>query len=256
MNIFLTGNGSAARRHTKVLEEMGHAVSKKYNGQTYAVIASLTPNHIHDLVGLWQNGFVGDCLVEKPLFLNAEDIDFQFTVYVAYQLRFHPVITKLRELIRGKSVLAAHVYAGQALQYWGGTYHENKANGGGVLRDYSHEFDLLQFLLGEIKDPYGFVGHCNGVDSIYSAVMEAGQTKVTIQLNYEDNQPRREMIFLTDGGSFKVDLIKCTINGEYIADSSLTRIMHEAILEGGKDVCTYQEGLSINRLIDGIEQCG
>lgn len=76
--------------------------------------------------------------------------------------------------------------------------------------------------------------------------MEIGEVSVSAQFNYLDKTPAREWIVVTDKGTFRADL-----TAHFAADT--TRLMHEAILSGSPDACTYEEGLAVNRLIDGLE---
>lgn len=258
MKTLIIGSGSAAKRHTHVLEQMGHDFVSVPSEADYVVIASLTPKHIDGLKILEDAGFKGKCLVEKPLFMSASKaFEPSFPIYVGYQLRFYPVIQALRKAIEGASVYSAHIYAGQHISLWGGTYHGDKSKGGGVLRDYSHEFDLISYLIGHINDWRAF-RIFRGIiktESGTALVGIANECLISLQLNYFDSVPRREWIVTTDKGTFKADLAKSTLNGEAITGNDPTKLMHEAILTDGKDVCTYEEGLAINRLIDRIETC-
>lgn len=272
MKVLVIGRGSAAKRHTRVLEAMGHLpIQSNPNDPAclydYAVVANITSFHQESLRQLGLLGFKGKCLVEKPLFMTAgESFKPDFPVYVAYQLRFHPVIQALKKQLEGVKVYSAHIYAGQHIDLWGGTYHGDKSKGGGVLRDYSHEIDLIQWLFGKIN-----LVHATTAINQEMALMlfNVGENEVGIsaQFNYFDTRPNREWIINTDKGTLKIDLIDGMIgfpggwkmfqdafNKPFKSDSdSLTRYMHEAILSNGKDVCKFDEGLEINRLIDRIE---
>jgi predicted dehydrogenase len=253
MRVLVIGRGSAAKRHKRVLEAMGHEVSDKYKKQSYAVIATLTSNHADGLAFLKSKRFKGECLIEKPLFMTAsEEIKVDFPVYVGYQLRFHPVMQTLKKLLDGAQVYSAHIYAGQHIDFWGGTYHADKSMGGGLLRDYSHEFDLIQWLFGLPAE-----GNATGISNVNISCLQmvcSNGAAVSMQLNYLDMEPKREWIINTSRGSITVDLLSSTINGVsvHFDPDEPTRKMHEAILSGG-DACTFEEGLEINRLIDRIE---
>lgn len=253
MRVFLTGSGSAAKRHRMVLESMGYEFTDDVSQAAYAVIASLTPNHQGDIIDLYNLGFKGKCLVEKPLFMRAVDsFKPDFPVYVGYQLRFLPVVQALKKAIEGATIYSVSIYAGQHVSLWGGTYHADKSKGGGVLRDYSHEFDLIQWLFGVCRgETEGLVSTTQDNAMIVGIF---GGVPVSLSLNYFDEISRREWIVNTDKGTFKIDLIANTLNGELIIGEDPTRLLHEAILNNdGKDVCTFDAGVSVNHLIDGIE---
>ncbi len=79
------------------------------------------------------------------------------TCYTSYCLRFHPVIKKIRELIKGKKIYHIRVVCSSYLPAWRPdqdyrkSYSSSLRKGGGVLLDLSHELDYIQFLFGEIK---------------------------------------------------------------------------------------------------------
>ena len=269
MKCLVIGMGSAGNRHVQVLTGMGHEVRQvSHRGgfamgdEEYAVIACQTPQHAHWLKELDNFGFIGKCLVEKPLFMNAgEAYRPPFPVYVGYQLHFHPVIQALKAELQGAEVRSAHIYAGQHISLWGGTYHTDLSKGGGVLRDYSHELDLLAWLIGHpqvvecVRTPEQ---DCAGL------LMGADKAIVSMQFNYLDQAPRREWVINTDKGTLKADLINSTLElnkvgevpefGRFIQPAiETTRLMHEDIIAGGTTACTYDYGLAINCLIDSIE---
>ena len=245
MKTIIFGRGSAAKRHARILTEMGHTFTDEPKEAEYAVIASLTPNHARDLKILSERGFSGTCLVEKPLFMcDDEAFKPDFPVYTAYQLRQHPVIISLRKALDGVNVYSVGVHSGQHISLWRGTRI-------GLLRDYSHEIDLIHWLFGTMHDIITppMIGDCVAI------VCKAKDAVVLMQLNYLDLPPIRQFIVTTDKGTFVADLINNTLNGikiEFHPDQP-TKSMHETVLSGGENACIYDEGLEINRLIDRIE---
>jgi predicted dehydrogenase len=99
---------------------------------------------------------LSDCLqgVEE---LAAEADARDRTVQVGYNLRFHPGIRKLKDLVDKGTlgrILWAQVEAGQYLPDWRPwqdyrqSYTARKELGGGILLDGSHELDYITWLLG------------------------------------------------------------------------------------------------------------
>lgn len=103
--------------------------------------------------------------VEKPLSHTLEGIEElalearqrAAVVQVGYNLRFHPGLQKLKELIETGQlgrVLWASVEAGQYLPDWRPwqdyrqSYTGQRGLGGGILLDGSHELDYITWLLG------------------------------------------------------------------------------------------------------------
>ena len=59
-------------------------------------------------------------VVEKPLFHGCFEVpQNQFSgLYVGYNLRFHPLIARFREIAAAERILSAAVYVGQHLSTW------------------------------------------------------------------------------------------------------------------------------------------
>lgn len=291
MKILVIGYGSIGKRHAQVLSEMGcdvYVLSKRKidfpqrvnniddalkMGFEYIIIASDTCDHYTDLMKLVAEKFTGKVLVEKPLFSKYSDIKQPpFAVSVAYNLRFHPIIQKLKAEIARKKILSVHHYVGQYLPGWRkdrnhlDNYSAHKNKGGGVLRDLSHELDLAAWLFGKVKSFVAKGGRYGDVtvdsEDVYAIIFEQEQCPVvSMQMNYLDHVPRREMIVNTIDVSYKADLVNNTlwINAESVSmqvDANLSyRQMHTDILEnGGANTCSFEEGLSIVSLIEEIEK--
>lgn len=254
MKTLIIGRGSAAKRHIRVLTELGHSFTDDPKEADYAIIASITPNHINDLRSLSDAEFNGICLVEKPLFMTeAEKFKPEFPVYVGYQLRFHPLIVALRKSLDGVRIHSVGVHSGQGLTLWNGSYCGIKTNGGTLPKEYSHELDLLNWFCGECN----LEGWISDEEDCISISGHAGDIIISMQLNYINIPPIRQFIVTTDIGTFIVDLEKETLNDIPYPESpdESTRKMHKAIFAGGKNVCTYDEGIEVIKLIDELEPC-
>ena len=133
------GYGSIGARHARLLEEIHchtAVVSKRevdfplsyieltealtVERPEYVVIANATNQHYETLQSLAALGYTGTVLVEKPLFGNEiklPSLPFRNT-FVAYNLRFHPIIQRLKTLLEGEEVLSVQAYVGQYLPDW------------------------------------------------------------------------------------------------------------------------------------------
>lgn len=296
MNCLIIGHGSIGRRHARILREMGHdviavsqhansdeyeyqivrdlALALKTNIIDYVVIASATHKHYTDLIKLSELKFQGKVLIEKPLFdKHKSNLSYYFSeVYTAYNLRFHPLLQDLYQQLNGEKILAAHLYAGQYLPDWRpGTdyrqsYSAKKAEGGGVLRDLSHELDLICWLFGD----WGKVAAIGGKqsellidsDDLWACLiqMKSGAA-VTLQLNYLDQPGGRYLTVLTQNATFKLDLIKgiLTKNGMdkviKVERDYTYFAQHEAILGNQRhEACKIDEACQVLKLIENIEQ--
>ena len=292
MKALVIGYGSIGRRHERLLKELftSVAVVSRRNvdagivfstiaeavasfSPDYVVVASRTNEHHHDLVALARSGFKGVTLVEKPLFDDgATDINgYQGPIAVAYNLRFHPIIQRFKCLLETNRPYAVHAYVGQYLPDWRpGTdyrmsYSANKAEGGGVLRDLSHELDYLNWCLGGWIRLTALGGHISDLeidsDDIYSVLFETERCPVvSVQINYLDTTLRREALALTDHGSIHIDLAggALTFGGKtetFSVDPDETYIAeHRAALSGETDtLCSFDEGLAVSKMIAAAE---
>jgi len=218
------GRGSIGERHTRALRWLGNDVSfvsrRSLEGShgtfrearddapdaNLVIIATEASQDIEDLIGVREAGYRGLILVEKPLAASLEhhevqDDDRQLT-FVAYNLRFHPVVAALREELAGAEVLRADFIVDQHLHQWRpdrdlrASYSAHKAKVGGVLRDLSHELDLATWLLGPWRSVTARGGRLGEV-SFYSddTFVLVGETDrcglVTIQLGALGHRPKR-----------------------------------------------------------------
>lgn len=293
MKTLIVGYGSIGSRHERLLRELGCQtavvssrnieISNLYTSvpealdairPDYVIIANKTNQHSETLRELIQKGFNGIVLVEKPVyhtFIEMPRHNFK-NIFVAYNLRLHPIIQRLSNFIANERVLSTHVSVGQYLPDWrSGTdyrkiYSANAQEGGGVLRDLSHELDYVNWLLGGWERMAALGGHYSRLeitsDDIYAILMVARKCPVvTIQMNYLEKEPRRSININTDDHSVEADLIKCTIkiNGTIdtmtIDKDQTYRSMHKAVLSENFDgLCSFEEGLEVVGMIQAAEQ--
>ena len=294
MKIVVIGFGSIGKRHVKVLEEMSHQVTVvsrrdipfsehfksleeafKIQIPDYVVVAGKTVEHystLHELVHL---GFSGKVLFEKPLFDTSRPIiqnSFSFTA-VAYNLRFHPLIQKVRSMLikDGVKLFSGSIYVGSYLPNWRKgsdykrSYSAQKSEGGGVLRDLSHELDLALWLFGNWTHITAEGGHFSDLtinsDDVFSIIMKTSNCPIlNIHMNYLDRSPKRNIIINTNQGTISVDLIRNSIdvNGEietleYSLDDTYYE-EHKAMLNEDQSVlCSLEEAQMVLETIDTAE---
>lgn len=185
MRFAVIGQGSAGRRHVELLAEAGHEVvgfdpgiergasetplaatlEEALSDVQAAVVAS--PNSLHaEHADAGLRGGV-HVLVEKPLATSAADAEALAALAasrslhcgVAMNLRFHPCVLYLRELLDSGAlgtVRFARASFGYDLRLWRpGTDHRASYSaraelGGGIVFDAIHEIDYLLWLLGPV----------------------------------------------------------------------------------------------------------
>jgi len=279
-------------RHANILKKMEHGVHvvtkrdmkdfqsyKSINEALqntdfdYVIISNETYNHYNSFMELNELGYSGKLLIEKPVFLEPRSLpqsNFE-KVFVAYNLRFHPVIQKLHEFLNGKEIYSIQVYVGQYLPDWRlgndytRSYSASKAQGGGVLRDLSHELDYISWIAGRWKRVAAIGGKLSDLqinsDDVFVLLLEMENCPVAcVQMNYLDRKARREIVINLKDHSIKADLILNTleIDGEmtrFEVERNITyAVQHNAILNGDySTACTLKQGMDVLNLIHAAE---
>lgn len=289
MRALVVGFGSIGARHAKLLADLGCDVgvvsAREVTHSTrfatlsealdrhapgYVVLASATHLHGPHLEELGRARFAGLTLVEKPLFDSAvaPPILPSGAVYVAYNLRFHPLISALRAQLAGERVLSAQAYVGQYLPTWRpgtdyrSSYSACAARGGGVLRDLSHEIDYLTWMLGGWTRVAALGGKFSELeidsDDVFSCLFAtSGCPAVSVELNYLDRAGRRRILVNTATRTLEADVVRGTLTIDrevrsYVVERNDSyRAMHQALIGGeASNICTYDEGMRTLRFID------
>lgn len=297
MRTLVVGLGSIGMRHARILGEQGCEVAVvSRRGETdlprfetvasaverhqpsYVVIANRTCDHRRALLDLVDCRFDGLVLVEKPLFDTVHTLpSHRFAgLFVGYNLRLHPGLQRLRSLIADERVVSAQVYAGQFLPDWRpsrdyrGVYSADRAQGGGVLRDLSHELDYLLWLFGRWIAVAAIGGRLSALevesdDTIVATIAFRGCPAAAVQLNYLDRAGRRTLVVNSEQRTVELDFVAGRLSAcpspaadpeQFEVERDETyRQQHVAVLAGRTDdLCTAEEALDVLRLIAAIER--
>lgn len=293
MRALIVGYGSIGRRHRRVLRAMdvdtaivsrrAVDIAPRFDSiaaalaawtPDYVVISSRTVEHRDDVAALADAGFAGTVLIEKPLYDRATPMPANgfAAAFVAYNMRFHPLVQALRAALADRQPFATHAYVGQYLPDWrpGSDYRDSysarRDQGGGVLRDLSHELDYLNWLLGGWTRLTACGGHFSNLeidsDDVFSVTFETPRCPlVTVHMNYLDTTARREVTFLTDKGSIHADFIRGRLCGDgkdktYATAGDDTYFAeHAAVRDGNHDaLCSIDQGLDVVAMIDAAER--
>jgi len=291
MKALVVGFGSIGARHARLLADLGldvAVVSRRPQALTtfasleeglsrhrpeYIVIANETAQHFAAMRELAGAGYRGAVLMEKPLFhtrLEAPAHEFS-ALFVAYNLRFHPLIERFRSIVSNEKVFAVSAYVGQHLSSWREGdyrlgYSASRERGGGVLLDLSHEIDYLLWILGgwsALTASGGRLGDLEATsDDAYSLIMRTTACAlVSLQMNCLHRPARRTLTLVCSRSSYEMDLqgSVMTVNGQTEAlpsDRDFTyREQHRALLDGRHDrLCTEGEALEVLRVIGAAER--
>ena len=310
----VVGAGSIGLRHQRVLTGLGIVTDRVSRRPTpegsgevrvhadlgaalrvaqpsYVVVATETAAHVAVLEGLIGEGFRGSVLTEKPLAAApllastaAELRSHPFRLLaVAYQLRFNPAVISARTFMAGDRIVAVDAYVGQHLTAWrpgrsvDATASARIEDGGGVLRDLSHELDLVTWLAGRWRrvcatgGRSGVLGAGVATDDRWAIVLELEDGAVaTVHLNALDHVGQRRLSLVGATRSVAVDLVAATAVRRSLADDAgavpaveqhsadrdeALAAMHSAALAGEAGaLCALDEGMALLRLIDAIER--
>ena len=297
MNILLIGFGSIGARHYELLNSQSEVtrvdiVSRSKNDALYSILAELdaTALALYDLFFIcsetcfheeqlrYLDSNVSDkiILVEKPLYAKASKYSPNNKILVTYNLRFHPVIQKLKHILRGKKLLTFSVSAGQYLPTWRPdqdyktSYSSDLTRGGGVLRDLSHEIDYTFYLCGQLKLQSAMASSHSHLqlksDDICTILATNHQdTHIQIQMDYLSFRPKREIDIQTDDMTISANLISNEIRvyyaddkmdefifGDLMRDFTYQAMHADVIRNSGEHVTNFTEANQIMLLIDNI----
>jgi predicted dehydrogenase len=290
----VVGLGSIGRTHARVLTDLGatvevvtrrpsdvggsHASIEAALAQgefDYCVICSATSDHGADALALSEAGFGGALLVEKPVTARSGEFPAEAAferVGVGYNMRFSPVVRWLEERLQGQAALVVDVAAQSYLPDWrpGRDHRETEsasaARGGGVVRDLSHEIDLILRLFGPPREIAARGGNLGGLgieaETAVSALFELERAPVaTLRLSYLDRLPERRVRVTTELDTVEVDLLSgaCRAAGAEqtfpIEWSRTYADLHLAMLggPGAATVCSLEEGLKAVAFVEELE---
>lgn len=169
--------------------------------------------------------------IEKPISHSLENIDVleneikkrKLFTYVAYNMRFHPVIENLKKMISNKeNPVNFEVKCSSYLPDWrpnqdySKSYSAKKEQGGGVILDLSHEFDYISWLFGDIEKIEGHFDKVSNLKIDSEDVLDA-QIKCSsdiegkLHLDYFSRDEERKIQIYYDNEYLEGDLIKNTI---------------------------------------------
>jgi predicted dehydrogenase len=295
MKALVVGYGSIGQRHVQVLEELGctTAVVSRRSGighapcydslpaalrawqPEYVVIANETSEHHGAVAALAEAGFTGRVLIEKPAFDTLRAVPttrFSHTA-VAYNLRQHPLAQALARELKGHTPIEASLHVGQWLPSWRQSdpgyrsYSNSREQGGGALRDLSHELDLALYFFGPWRRLSALGGHFSTLegdsDDSYAITMSTARCpSVRVSMNYLDRPARRQIVVNTDAHTYCADLIRGTLekDGLRIAEHAVERNytyreQHRAMIGGRTEaLCSLEDGLAVMEIIAAAER--
>ncbi len=300
MRVLIIGYGSIGKKHAEILSQINRVKEifiltkqtfpkKFYKCKTYKdiikidpdyiIVSSVTTNHYKDLKFINENLKNKVIVVEKPLFeKNYIFKNKRNFIYVGYNLRFHPVLKKIKSIVSNRKIYSINAECFSNLINWRKdrdykkTSSAKKSSGGGVILDLSHEFDYISWIFEkELIPTFKIFDKLSDlkIETEDFLILNAKINKdiiVNILLKYYSFINSRKILIFGKNLSIKGDLLKNQLTVVYknkikrynyknfnIKDTYFK--MHNAILNKVfKDVCTFKEGIKVMKLIDNIKK--
>lgn len=253
IKILFFGLGSIGKKHAKIIKDnfgfelYAYRIKKKRKKNDLNIkefddikeafsikpdVAFITnPTYVHVETALECTKRNINLFIEKPISHSLEKLDElereikkrKLFTYVAYNMRFHPVVTSLKEMtskeekpIYFRVICSSYLPNWRPEQNYSKSYSAKKDQGGGVILDLSHEFDYITWLFGEIRNIDGFCGKISNLN-IDSEDILVGQLtcnsdiKGNLHLDcFSHNKERKIKIYYNDK-YVEGDLIENTI---------------------------------------------
>jgi predicted dehydrogenase len=253
LKILFFGLGSIGKKHAKILND--HFTVELYAYRTkkgqeknalsiqefstlddafsiqpdIALITNPTYLHIPTALECAQRNI--SLFIEKPLSHCLDHLDElekeiqkrKLFTYVAYNMRFHPVINYLKNIVStGEQPIYFRVVCSSYLpkwrpeQHYENSYSAQKELGGGVTLDLSHEFDYIVWIFGELQHITGYCGKISNLQINSEDLTEAQITctqnlRGTLHLNYFSLYNERKIQLYYNTKYIEGDLIQNTV---------------------------------------------
>jgi predicted dehydrogenase len=273
MKILFVGLGSIGQRHLRNLQKIGDFSYYAFRNRNLPLPAELQNIHIETIESLSQIEALGidfaiiaappsvqekvlfdivesgiDFFVEKPIGIKYEVVaaiaalakEKQLISMVGYNLRFHPVVQKVKEILdKNKlgNIASIRVSVGQYLPDWHPHedyrqgYSANRSLGGGAILDLIHEIDLAYSLFGTVADVLCFKAKSSHLEIDTEDVAEMlikfeSGIIASIHTDYICRAGHRKGMIIGDGGSLEYDLLENSIVLK-IANQNIQRMSFE-----------------------------
>lgn len=278
--ILIVGQGSIGIRHTEIsrnffpnadIRVLRHSYSsdiskhanlllankeevKNFKPQI-AVICNPSSFHVDIAIYLARQGI--NLLIEKPLSNSLDRLDElmaiakkeNITVLVGYNLRYKKSLIKFKESINTKNIgkiLSVDCEAGQFLPDWRPntdyrkTVSAQKALGGGVLLELSHEIDYLRWIFGEIEWVKGVLSKQSNLDidvedcANLTMGLQNSSAIINLKLDFYKKNSRRNCIVHGKEGSLKWNAISGSVHKLSICKNVWEKIFEEGNLDNNQ----------------------
>lgn len=234
----------------RVITEWGEVIKQR---PVVAFICTPTSQHMQQIQNCLKLNM--HVFAEKPLSHDLNGMDElkllikekNKILQVAYMMRFHPLIKKLKEFLESKSygdLISFHTHWGSYLPDWHPWedyregYAAKKSYGGGVALTLSHDLDLVNWLVNSNVKEYKKEFTYDALPDIdveciadYIISYESGVTG-SVHLSYVEKVPERHYFFVFENASILINYfadsmeIRTTGGSEMIIASDFDKNVH------------------------------
>jgi predicted dehydrogenase len=216
----------------RIFPDLEQALSEKPD---VAFICNPTSLHIPAAIRSARSGC--HLFIEKPLSHNLEQVDELVSLVengnlqavIGYQMRFHPCLKRLSELVQGKTVgriLSVRAEIGEYMPGWH-TYEDYRQMyasrqdlGGGVILSQIHEFDYLYWLFGLPRSIYTRGGHLSSLeidvedtaDTLMECLQDGRPLPITLHQDYIQRPLSRFCEVFGEAGKIRMDLRSLSVD--------------------------------------------
>ncbi len=186
-----------------------------------------------------------DCALTRLQELLTMVRDRQLSSYVAYPLRFHPVVRALKTRLARKRCIHANMVCASYLPDWRPnqdyrqSYAAVKEKGGGVFLEMSHELDMAEYLFGPVLEVSGRLSRLSNLDvksdDCADVILRHEHGITNVHLNMFSHEKRRFIEVDVPGGYMRADLVRPSVTELYRGEVS-----HEDISVGNDDMYVSQ----------------
>ena len=253
MIVLIIGLGSIARKHILALRKLNENVSiyALRSGQDkqeeegirniygfeeipphldFSIVSNPTSKHLEAIQLLIELN--KPIFIEKPVFNSLEGIsdllkevkERNLVTYIGCNLRFHPIIQRLKTEMNTRRPIEISAYCGSYLPDWRpgvdyrDIYSAQQSLGGGVHLDLIHELDYIVFLLGQPKSTQSYRSKKSNLEidstDVAHYVLEYVNTSVFITVNYYRRKAKRQIECVWRDETWVADLINGTIQDD------------------------------------------
>jgi predicted dehydrogenase len=217
-----------------------------------AFITNPTSLHIDTAIQCAKRGM--HLFIEKPMGSQTKQLTRLLatvarqkrTTYVAYVLRFHPMIKRIKKELERNRLLHLRVSTTSYLPSWRAGrdhlkgYSASKRMGGGVIYDLSHELDLVWFFLGEFKEMKGNFGRHSDVtvdaEDYADICIQTNKGPANVHMNFLSQLTQR--IIQID---FKEKAIVADLNKNVWEEYRQGQLVKKKIYKGNLDDCFEEQ---------------